>query len=482
MFYDGYKNSRFQFKNLAWVHDSRDDLAPNPLINITMKDEVLHYPSGRNLWYKKIASCKSDGEASLSLSTCDTTKEFTCNSGQCISIYQRCDGNKDCNDSSDEDECKQFTFSGPYNKETPPSDINLESGRKEIKVYAHIDILTIDEVNTIAGNTELTYVMTLSWIDSKMIYLNLLDNSTVEHLVVDLSSAADIIWTPLSRLTHSNSIVGTVLYEEESKELQVHLLNKPSVVGKAENSFEEATYDGGYGTLSVRIKLVGIYKCRFDLFRFPFDTQVCSFKLKIKDVSHHHIKLISTEHSVSYHGHMVLEDFEVIDWYSCSKDDAHGSEFIFFIRIEHLFYQQLSTTYFQIVLMWSAAYLTFFIDINDFSNRFMGSVTALLVLSAMMDSLNQRLPSSGDLKLIDVWNIWFVVQLVLINVVHVIISKGSKNKVMNVQSQTKFRYGKEMDSSRMNSIAIRVFPLQNLVFVIGYFVVNQAYEEIHDVC
>ena len=42
--------------------------------------------------------------------------------------------------------------------------------------------------------------------------------------------------------------------------------------------------------------------------------------------------------------------------------------------------QELVNIFFQILLMWSVAYLTFYIEIDDFSNRFMGAVTALLVL------------------------------------------------------------------------------------------------------
>ena len=36
---------------------------------------------------------------------CDPVTQFTCNSGRCIDILQKCDGTPDCSDSTDEVSC-----------------------------------------------------------------------------------------------------------------------------------------------------------------------------------------------------------------------------------------------------------------------------------------------------------------------------------------------------------------------------------------
>ena len=42
-------------------------------------------------------------------------------------------------------------------------------------------------------------------------------------------------------------------------------------------------------------------------------------------------------------------------------------------------------------LLWSLSYFTLFIDINDFSDRFIGAVTTLLVLVALLNAKNEEL-------------------------------------------------------------------------------------------
>ena len=76
--------------------------------------------------------------------------EFTGNDGSCVGMSVRCDGNMDCNDATDEDECKALVTSLGYNKLLVPPPA-LHGERLAMK-------LSIDLIETININgTEKTF-------------------------------------------------------------------------------------------------------------------------------------------------------------------------------------------------------------------------------------------------------------------------------------------------------------------------------------
>ena len=52
------------------------------------------------------------------LARCDPLTQFTCNSGRCIDIRQKCDGVEDCADYTDELYCPSYNSSTNESKQT----------------------------------------------------------------------------------------------------------------------------------------------------------------------------------------------------------------------------------------------------------------------------------------------------------------------------------------------------------------------------
>ena len=149
-------------------------------------------------------------------------------------------------------------------------------------------------------------------------------------------------------------------------------------------------------------------------------------------------------------------------------------------------------TFFPTFLLWLLAYATLFIDIKDFDNRFQGSVTALLVLAALLNSITTSLPKTSYFKLIDLWFFWHTIGIFLMIMFHIILDKITKNyqkqyyietarPVVNNQDGTADEEPAESKEdtlacltrrcvlNKINDIAIIILPILSLVFYLLYF-------------
>ena len=88
--------------------------------------------------------------------------------------------------------------------------------------------------------------------------------------------------------------------------------------------------------------------------------------------------------------------------------------FVFCLKFRRLYVDHLMTTFFQTFILWLLAYLTLFIPIENLNERFMGAVTALLVLASLLGSMENNLPKSSQMNFIDYWFLWYIINIFFI--------------------------------------------------------------------
>ena len=383
--YNGYKNSLITFANYTWTVDHRFG---HTIPKLFLKDMKQEYPVGRKVWQfgnTHLEECPNiNSSISLIFSPCILGEEFSCSNGLCVSLDKRCNHKNDCSDQSDEDNCYYFKTENAYNRLSPPEHMILDSEQKAAQIGVVIEIESVKKVDVDTGKIYLSYRLTLSWAENRLSYFNLAINKTDDFIIQELpTTTLSKLWDPITILYHVNGDFGSILMDPLSKRLKVKIKNNPIRI-KSEWSFETLEYPGHLGVLDQQISMKGVYDCSFDLFRFPFDHQECTVQLELK--SSQDIRIIPDfkNISVSFYGTRYLTEFEILDSFPYMAQCGDRTEFGFVLKIKHIYQKQITALYFQTFLLWIVSYLTLLIDVNDFSNRFIGAVTSLLVLSSLI--------------------------------------------------------------------------------------------------
>ena len=151
-------------------------------------------------------------------------------------------------------------------------------------------------------------------------------------------------------------------------------------------------------------------------------------------------------------------------------NDDNSTKFIFSMLIHHHIMDQIIGTFLPTILLWFLACFTLFIDIGNFSDRFVGTVTTLLVLVALLSSLSDDMPKTSYFKFIDLWFLWYISAILMITVYHIFLNHIPNNKVEYILDGKKVQ--KLSKRAKVNRIAIVIFAISTLVFDIVYFLMS----------
>ena len=184
-----------------------------------------------------------------------------------------------------------------------------------------------------------------------------------------------------------------------------------------------------------------------------------------------------------YYGPKFVNQFEIGDVETNVRRTWFGIHFEYRINMRRDYTNQIINTLFPTLLLWLLAYSTLFINTDNFNNRFMGSVTSLLVLTSLRGSINSGLPKTSYLKYIDVWFLWYTTSILLIIISHIAMDKvridsNINGKVLMVNSKNPSRNDIRILPNRtpkrelINGLAIIFLPILNLCFNSAYFYIS----------
>merc|ERR1719474_853343 len=138
-------------------------------LSLTMLD-MDALPVGRHNWRIENNVC-NQGETSIETLLISGCKEdqFTCDDGKCLSINQRCNNIEDCDDVSDEKNCKTIAIDPEkYLKSKPPP-----SGGKKLPVTLSCDIMVVQDIQEVSQYIKLKFRLSLNWKDARVSFYNI---------------------------------------------------------------------------------------------------------------------------------------------------------------------------------------------------------------------------------------------------------------------------------------------------------------------
>ena len=187
-------------------------------------------PIGSHEWEVKndhsFCHLKEESIAKLTLSRCYPDK-FTCASGQCIHLENKCNINVDCDDHSDEDQCEFIKIGNYYNKDILPVSANSS---EPLIVYINASIIAFPIISTKEVKFTADFYLNLKWYDSRVELWDLDHNFIKNQIGVN---ELNTIWTPKLQFTNSlgllksvGTISGTIIRENSPLIEDISLSNE----------------------------------------------------------------------------------------------------------------------------------------------------------------------------------------------------------------------------------------------------------------
>ena len=111
----------------------------------------------------------------------------------------------------------------------------------------------------------------------------------------------------------------------------------------------------------------------------------------------------------------------------------------------------------------------------------MGAITGFLVFASLLSSLISSLPKSAILKLADIWLLFYMINIILVIIIHIVIEfqqrKGEADGVV-ATSLAKLKGPGSLamvkSGHRSNTLAKFLLPVVIILFLAVYFTVTKA--------
>ncbi len=337
----------------------------------------------------------------ISLASCFGSN-FACGDGSCQPLENRCNQRLDCSDGSDEVNCNTLTIDKlTYVKDyIPPSLIKDEKLTINMTVNVN-QFLKLSETDSYA---KIQFQLNLQWMDARLNYDHL-DEDSERNVLTEQEKQN--IWTPTivfyntkDKSLSINDLKSTILVKKQSQ----YRISPMSQVWKSKQYHGDKNPLFYYRTYSTE------FICEFVLRNYPFDTQECFmvFNLPTRLENLLNVNLTSVKYDgEKYLAQYIVKEFVIMDMHDNTDEKlttstTKSSQVVKFV-LKRRFMLQLFTVYIPTFCVLVIMHTTHYYPIKDFEASVMVGLTGMLVMTTLLLSISNNLPSTNYIKLIDIW-------------------------------------------------------------------------------
>ena len=332
-------------------------------------------------------------------------------------VMFRCDGNRHCQDHSDEEGCEmiQLPRNYTYSPDMPPSKPKREG---EEVVFPPVDVKTTVTVQNIISLDEesstimLKFSVQYEWLDHHLSY-NFLHKDHRDNAHKNLK---DKIWTPsihLAMRKDQRSIEINTIYT-------IKKLGKANVVGGMDLLTSNETYSGADNPIMLYSVYQGDFICTFlGIDRYPFDIEHCSVEFYISGHNNKLARLIPSK--ITDIGPFTVGQYDVVRWRLEETEGLSAGKkgLKMTVDLGRNIVSIIMVTFLPTVLMNLVNQATNYTQ-DNFDLVITVNITCMMVLASIYISVSNSLPVTAAMKNIEIWlifNLAYPVMVILVNIV-----------------------------------------------------------------
>ena len=339
-------------------------------------------------------TCTLDLEKGLmkvKITSCLDT-HFTCNDGQCVDMDLRCDQAPNCNDGSDEQNCKMLIMNENYNKKIAP--LIVDSSTFEIhptNVLVSLNIVDILKLIEVDHEYVLKFKFVMEWYDHRLTYYNLKMRRSANALGTD---EIQKVWIPNLVFTNTQNNENT----KGNDDSEVTVTREGNyTVSKIDVVEEINIFNGKDNKLTFEMTYTKTLRCDYQLQMYPFDKQLCTMDISVKNLDRIGVRI--TPDKITMLGATLLTQYEVQTWELAYQNETdHNEGIVMSIRLQRRLMNELLTTYLPTFIILVIVYCTNYFKPFFFEAVVTVNLTSLLVLTTLFISVSDYLPKTAYIK------------------------------------------------------------------------------------